>query len=62
MDGVGGHVCGELICAICSTDFGNEDGVYRCVSHSNGDAADPVENIIIITTVTVCRKEIITSI
>jgi hypothetical protein len=45
MDGVGGRVCGELICAICSTEFGNEDGVYHCVSHSNGDAADPVDPV-----------------
>ena len=45
MDGVGGHVCGELICAICNTEFGNEDEVYCCMSHSNGDAADPVDPV-----------------
>jgi hypothetical protein len=31
----GGHVCGEWICATCSCAFGNEEGFFRCVSHTS---------------------------
>jgi hypothetical protein len=34
----GGDVCGDLICAPCSSSFGNEDGIFRCLEHSNADA------------------------
>jgi hypothetical protein len=34
----GGDVCGELICAPCGSSFGNEDGIFRCLEHSNADA------------------------
>ncbi len=34
----GGDVCGELICAPCSSSFGNEDGIFRCLEHLNADA------------------------
>jgi hypothetical protein len=35
-----GQICGELICAPCSSSFGNEEGVFRCVVHSNHDDSD----------------------
>jgi uncharacterized Zn finger protein (UPF0148 family) len=40
MDGVGGQVCGELICAPCSSSFSNEDGISCCPVHSNISPAD----------------------
>jgi hypothetical protein len=33
----GGHVCGELICAPCSSSFGSEDGIFCCLEHLNAD-------------------------
>jgi hypothetical protein len=27
-------ICGKAICAICSSSFGNEEGIFRCKSHS----------------------------
>jgi hypothetical protein len=27
-------ICGKIICAICSSSFGNEEGIFRCKSHS----------------------------
>jgi len=29
------RICGELICAPCSSAFGNDEGVFRCALHSN---------------------------
>ncbi len=40
MDGVGGHVCGQLICAPCSSSFGNEEGIFRCLDHSESATLD----------------------
>jgi len=40
MDGVGGHVCGPLICAPCSSSFGNEEGVFHCLDHSESVTLD----------------------
>jgi hypothetical protein len=35
--GKGTSTCGIVICAICSSSFGNEDGIFRCLRHSSGD-------------------------
>jgi len=40
MDGVGSHVCGQLTCAPCSSSFGNEEGVCRCLDHSESATFD----------------------
>lgn len=40
MDGVGGFVCSQLICAPWSSSFRNEDGIFCCLEHSDGDAPD----------------------
>ena len=29
-----GNICGAIICAICSSSFGNVDGIFRCSRHS----------------------------
>jgi hypothetical protein len=31
-----GNICGAIICAICSSSFGNNDGIFRCSRHSTG--------------------------
>jgi hypothetical protein len=31
-----GNICGAIICAICSSSFGNDDGIFRCSRHSTG--------------------------
>jgi hypothetical protein len=31
-----GNICGAIICAICSSSFGNDDGIFRCSHHSTG--------------------------
>jgi hypothetical protein len=31
-----GSVCGAIICAIFSSSFGNDDGIFRCSHHSTG--------------------------
>jgi hypothetical protein len=28
------RICGIIICAICTTSFGNEDGIFRCSRHT----------------------------
>jgi hypothetical protein len=40
MVGVGGHVCGQLICAPCSSSFGNEEGVFHCLDHLESATLD----------------------
>jgi hypothetical protein len=39
LDGVGGQVCGEWICAPCSSAFGNEVGIFRCLDHTTNSSA-----------------------
>jgi hypothetical protein len=29
-------ICGAIICAICSSSFGNDDGIFQCSRHSTG--------------------------
>jgi len=43
IDGVGGHVCSELICAPCSSFFRNKDGIFHCLEYSNSDAVDDID-------------------
>jgi hypothetical protein len=38
LDGVGGQVCGKWICAPCSSTFGNEEGIFRCLDHSTNNS------------------------
>jgi len=35
--GGGTSTCGVVICAICSSSLGNEDGIIRCSGHSSGE-------------------------
>jgi hypothetical protein len=35
--GKGTSTCGIVICAICSSSFGNEDGIFQCLRHSSGN-------------------------
>jgi hypothetical protein len=32
-----GNICGAIICAICSSTFGNDDGIFQCSRHSTGE-------------------------
>ncbi len=34
--GVGGNIFGAIICAICSSSFGDDDGKFWCSHHSTG--------------------------
>ncbi len=34
--GAGGSICGAIICAICSSSFGNDDGIFWYSHHSTG--------------------------
>ncbi len=29
-----GRICGALVCALCSVELGNEEGIFRCEVHS----------------------------
>jgi len=31
-----GSICGAIICANCSSSFGNDDGIFQCSRHSTG--------------------------
>ncbi len=41
--GVGSHVSGELICALCSSSFGDKDGIFHCLEHSTGNVDDDID-------------------
>jgi len=39
-----GRICGALICALCSVELGNEEGIFRCERHS-GNPNEPEDDL-----------------